>query len=100
MIDPYRVAVEGIGFDSLSIATLGFVGFEVEVIVFPGSGIMPEGYEERPRGHLVIIRVRFGAVMIERKYRIWPVVAKVLAKLLSHRRVASRSIIRVGAKPL
>lgn len=68
----------------------------------PGSSYVPypEWYEEKPTGRIIMIRVRFGTFSIEKRYRIAPMVVKILVAFLGKRKLATRREIIVGAKRL
>jgi len=88
MIDTYCLAVNGVGFGSLAMATLGFWGIEVEVEIGQQPGWYGGEYEE-PRRKQVVIRfsVKYKGLEVKKTYRVDSVItAKVLSKLLSIRR--------------
>jgi len=88
MINTYCLSVEGVGFGSFAVATLGFLGIEVEVEVVPQPGWYGGEYEE-PRRKQVVIRfsVKYRGLEVKKAYRVDSVItAKVLSKLLSIRR--------------
>jgi len=84
-IDPRNVAVQGIGYGPLSVATMGFLGVRVEVSVKRG-GPWPEGkgpFGKKPGIEEICIKVYYhGKVVADTKYVIENEFIKVTAKFI------------------
>lgn len=69
---PEAVAVEGFGFDSISVSVMGFL---LELEALPGAGIwyVPNN---------VIIKIDYGREQVRQTYQVYPIMERVIAEFI------------------